>query len=174
MKRFYFAEVVAPDGSNNFFRSAVYEHGRIPASCVDGRADFSTATGYMLVIAEVTDLQHADLISDPRIIYTGLDESNLDNPISSTQIAALENKNVPAEVGLTGRQAINRIARRLQLRHLCGIDDITTALDSDVSIIPANVKTAVKNALSFDIPATGTVRDVLKNIIANKRLGDFV
>ena len=154
---------------------------------IDGRSDARSLRGEMLVqVSNISDLDHAKLLADPRITYIPLEDS-LGEPV---EIAAkfdsvttlnrdatrtrLRARHIPVS-GLNmdrdTKQVPLRIVRRFLLRSLLGSLDFVEPLGSDYAGIAPERRAALEDRLLQlgynldDIQPSDTVETVIRKLL---------
>lgn len=134
----------------------------VPFTAVDGRADGTLTSGWMLVGADVTSAQHATLVQDARVRYLPMDD-DLDLPIRLDDLLekvpltkrqslrdVLEGEHTPThDLGTSspGRALLQRLIRRCVMRQGLGALDITEGLDTLWGDIPAQRRKEIADRL---------------------------
>lgn len=150
----------------------------------DGRA--GTASGRMLVIADVTTAQHALLLADIRITYLPFagvgdvplelgtatlgDMSAANRTLLRSRLAAWHVSTDELTLATPIREVLRRIRRRLLLRQVLGPDDYTEGLDTLVSALSPARRQAIRTRLDargLDVSGvlgTDTIREALRKL----------
>ena len=164
--------------------------GVINWSAIDGRQLSTNNIGKMLLRADVTPAQHAQIITDLGVTYLPV-EDLVGNPIDPSLTLGniptvnrnaiktlLETENIPTQgFKLTDNidDAMQKVAgRRFTMRQILGADDWVELLDSLVSsIAPARRQTIATKlqARGYDtsvIVGSDTIREALRKLIVQQ------
>lgn len=158
--RFYVCDIIGTGTDADPFRPAL--HGVVDYGADDGRLDRTQAGGWMIVWCDVTDAEHATLITDSRVRWIPFEDSlgaplGPDALIGELSVArrsairtALENHHIPTnDLTLTDplRKVVARIVRRIRIRRALRDADWFEGLDTLISDIPANRRNTIRNRL---------------------------
>lgn len=184
MIRFYLSDVATAP----FLGFYPVLHSIVPGvrwSACDGRPSSSATLGKMLVMADVTNVQHAALLADARITYFPFERADgsvvgrteLIGEVSLANRTALraiaDAHHVPLQ-GITLQHTVNEalglFRRRYLIRQILRANDFSEGLDTLVSAVPLAKRQAIAAALQaqgFDtsvIVGSDTVREAIRRL----------